>query len=861
MLSAARLAAALVALLAFVQLLDWTGATLRLDRLVHDAWVRLGEREPPPDVLIAAIDGPSLAELGRWPWSRDLQSVVLTRIAELGARAVLVDVVYAEPSADRGSDARLSAALEALPTVILPVVLEDVRGRAPRDLLPVVQVMRAADALGHVGLPIDDDGIVRRAFLRAGIGAPHWSAFALAAHESLGNLDPGRLPGRRIEPEEQGRNAPRRRALDHEVLIPYYGPAGTFERVSVVDIVAGRVEPADVEGRTVLLGLTAFGLGDSVPAPVSALDAPLPGVEAHATLYAALADDSLVVPAPRWTGLAVDALLLPVLLLLYSRARPELGLVLALAAAAVPFALSGALYGFADRWYAPVGASLAVLASHLLWSRYRLAYVNRFLEAEREKLARQIPERGGPPNERLAAFFETASRHLPIDGWRFTADGERYGGGVSVPALPIDAGTRGWRRRGAVHARHFPGAGHLEIALLVADPELATDLTRYIDSLDRVRSRDRPSAFAGTVERLQRNAQQLARQIVRLGGIKTFSETLLSGAPLGFAIWTPAGELVRDNPLVHALVPGLPTRTPLSDFLAALGHDPADDAAARERLDALLRRGDSWQIVRERGEQEIVVDLTAVGPSLSQRLVCASIVDVSDLRRVERARAELVEFLGHDLRSPLISALYLVEDEGTDDDSRRIAANIRKSLGMMEDLLHVARADALDEAGFAEVLLDDVVGNALDLLVPQARGRRVRLVRVGEWDELWVLGDAASLERAVANLVGNAVKYSHEGGEVRVSLERQPGPDGTGGAGRAVLRVADDGVGIDPAVIDTLFTRFKRDARIVRSHEGIGLGLALVARVVSQHGGTVHAFSEGHGTEIRLELPAVRVDD
>jgi len=70
-----------------------------------------------------------------------------------------------------------------------------------------------------------------------------------------------------------------------------------------------------------------------------------------------------------------------------------------------------------------------------------------------------------------------------------------------------------------------------------------------------------------------------------------------------------------------------------------------------------------------------------------------------------------------------------------------------------------------------------------------------------------------------------------------------------------VVTVKDDGVGIDPAIIDTLFTRFKRDPSVADKFKGIGLGLALVARVAHQHGGTVTAHSSGKGAEFVFRLP------
>ena len=906
-----------LALLALVQGLGWAGATAGLDRLVHDAWVRLDARAPPADVIIAAIDEDSLEELGRWPWSRDLQSVVLRELARLGARAVIVDVVHAEPSDALGADARLAAALDSLPVAVLPVRLAAGRGRWARDALPTPEIARAADALGHVALPIDADGIVRRAHLRAGVERAHWSSLALAAHEALGSDLADDPPGRRLDAPD---GSPYRHVRDLEVMIPFYGPAGTFGRVSVAALARGAVTPEAVAGRTVVFGLTADGLGDSVPVPVSALDRPMPGVEVHATLHAALADGSLVVAAPERSGLAVAAVLLPPLLLGYSRARPGFGLGLALGGALVPIAASAALYGVADLWYPPVGASVAALASWLLWSRHRLSFVNRFLERERAALETGLSAEKGDADERLAGFFEHAREHLALAGWRFDAGGRRFSGGRPVGRLPHDRGAGGWREREGLWWRRYRVPGGLEIGLAIDDRAFAEPFVRYVDSLARVRSRERPAPLLGAAERLEANAYRLSEQVTRLRGVKTFSETLLAGVPIGLAVWSPVGEVVRANPRVERLVPGLAPRAALADFLVALGRCPATDAEARARLDALLLRGEPWQIVAERDELEIVVDLSAVGDSLERRLICASLVDVSEIRSVERARAELVDYLSHDLRSPLISALYLVEGAGhareaaevaahgaagaagtagggpcgaivsgdgpgvpaagdrrRDDDARRVAANIRKSLAMMDDLLHVARADALEPSAFVEVLLDAVVDNALDQLAPQARGRGIRLVSEdgGREDEgLWVLGDASSLERAVANIVGNAIKYSRDGGTVRVGLSRErlvpgiapgvaPGvasSDAPAGGARALLAVVDEGVGIDPDVIDRLFVRFRRDARTADSHDGIGLGLALVSRVVTSHGGEVSATSvAGRGTEIRLRLPLLAV--
>ncbi len=867
----------LLILLAFVVLLDWSGATTRLDRLVHDSWVRWHQRDAPEEIVIAAIDPASLDVIGRWPWQRETQTKIFDVLARLGARAVVVDILYTEESRDPDVDRRLAHLLGQVPVSILPVLLEGGVGRSSNDTLPIPVLARAASDIGHVVLPIDSDGIVRRIQLKAGFRRPHWSSLSLAAHQALNpDFTDADIPGERLElsdpPEDVWTG-------DHEALIPFYGPAGSFTQVPVVDLLQGRVPRSVIDGRIVLIGLTSTGLGDVVPTPVSAQDRPLPGIEVHANVLAALDVDGLVTVAPSWTGLLVAACFLPLLLLLYSRSPPQWSLFLALGGSLLPVIVSLTLYSQQQLWFAPISVSIGIISSYLAWSRHRLAYVNRFLERERALLAPHMPERDDLDLQALIGFFETAVRHLPIDGWRFTVDGKHYSGGQSIPNAPADLVGNRWRFRRGIHSRRYNTPGRLEISIQLRDEDQANPVKRYIDSLGRVRSRERRMALGGSIEKLQRNAQTLSSELQWLRGVKIFSETIMSGSPMGFAVWNPAGEMIRGNALIERFIPVKSPRVALVDFIRVIEPE-TEDYALRQRVDGLILRGEGWQLAYEAGEQELVIVLSAIGDRLADRLICASVLDVTAVRSAERARAELVDYLSHDLRSPLISALYDIEaekpigqlesaelpgpaatqanpEDGLDSDvvRRRIVSNIRRSLSMMDDLLHVARADSLDGSGFTEVLFNAVVDNALDQMLPQATGRDIGFKLDTTDDELWLMGDAGSLERAVCNIIGNAIKYSPEGSSVRVSLRGDPETQ------CGVLTISDDGVGIDPAELKHLFVRFRRDARVVGKFKGIGLGLALVSRVVRQHGGEVEAFSPGKGTDIVMQLPLADLDN
>jgi CHASE2 domain-containing sensor protein/signal transduction histidine kinase len=823
-------------LLFLVWLLQWSEATHKVDRLLHDNWVRSYQRDVPEDVVIAAIDSPSLAQVGRWPWSRDIQAQLFEQLNLMDVRAVVVDLLYVEPSVP-AEDSRLAKAIASLPISILPVLTEGGRARVAGESLPIPLITREITDLGHIFLPIDDDGIVRRVFLKSGFSQAHWPALSLAALQAL-NDEPVELPGLAKSHDDKVGHW----VENHEIMIPFFGSNGAFQRISAADIIEGSVEKSDLSGKIVFVGMTTTGLGDVVPTPVSALDQPVPGVEIHANIFSALRDQSLVTKAAADTNVFVAIALLPLMLLLYSRMPPQWGFVAAVVGAGLPVFFSFLLYRYGRLWYAPLAASLPVLISYLFWSWHRLAYINRFLEREQAKLAPHIPRRDSQSNALLADFFTTASRHLPLRGWRFRSGDEEYVGGAVLPNMRIGAIEGSWRNQDSIYARTYPGAEPLSIELAIDDSDHGAAVTQYVDTLARVRSRERASRLAGSIEKLQTNALQLSEQMDWLRSIKVFSETILDGSPTGFGVWNAAGECVRANQLIYRMVPGFEKKADLIDFLKAVGRrfgETEDD----DRLRQLLFYCQAWQVSYSDGDKELVVNFSAVGDTLAERLICASVLDVSQIRTAERARAEMVDYLSHDLRSPLISALALLE-QGSDS---RIEHNIQHSLTMMDDLLHVARADSLTEAKFTGVLLNDVLDNALDQMLPQAMSRAIRFELDVSDDDLWVDGDAASLERAFTNILSNAIKYSPDDTAISVNLY---------GAGRtAVLIIDDEGVGIDPAMLGQLFTRFKRDASTESSFKGIGLGLALVSRVVTLHGGKVVASNLPQGTRITFLLP------
>jgi two-component system sensor histidine kinase MprB len=211
---------------------------------------------------------------------------------------------------------------------------------------------------------------------------------------------------------------------------------------------------------------------------------------------------------------------------------------------------------------------------------------------------------------------------------------------------------------------------------------------------------------------------------------------------------------------------------------------------------------------------------------------------------------QLIADAGHELRTPLTSLRTNIElltaDAGTgmleQSDRLEILADVNAQLAeftsLIGDLVQLAREDTVT-ASPEPVDLRDVIRSALDRVRRRAHGLDFDV----ELNPYYVVGEADTLERAVTNLLDNAVKWSPPGGTVRVQLE----------GGR--LRVADQGPGIADADLPYVFDRFFR-AETARHTPGTGLGLSIVAQAVDRHGGWVRASRSAQGgAEFTVQLP------
>ena len=243
----------------------------------------------------------------------------------------------------------------------------------------------------------------------------------------------------------------------------------------------------------------------------------------------------------------------------------------------------------------------------------------------------------------------------------------------------------------------------------------------------------------------------------------------------------------------------------------------------------------------------IVTDLSALLDAQSGR---------DRAEQENQAKDEFMAMLAHELRNPLsaiAAAVQVLEaSNGRDTPALRARAIIGRQVHhlsrLVDDLLDVSRV-VTGKIALERRPIDfaDLVYRAT-AMCGERQGQHLEISA----QPVWIEGDQVRLEQIVNNIVGNAVKYTPTGGNIRVRV--------TAEGGDAVLRVEDDGFGIAPDLLPRVFDLFVQGERTLdRAQGGLGIGLTLVQRLVALHGGTVAATSEGpgRGSVFTVRLPKV----
>jgi len=288
-----------------------------------------------------------------------------------------------------------------------------------------------------------------------------------------------------------------------------------------------------------------------------------------------------------------------------------------------------------------------------------------------------------------------------------------------------------------------------------------------------------------------------------------------------------------------------------------------------QRLAEVSQKISSEQDYSLRAQQEtqdetgvLVASFNDMLQQVQDRTVAKEIADAAN-----KAKSEFLANMSHEIRTPMngiLGTAGLLTDRSLDSESSDLVEIIHKSakslMDVINDILDFSKIEEgkvkLEEEAFrVSELISDTIGS----LKPIAMGKGLNLhMHLPEAEGKASLGDPGRIRQILTNLVGNAIKFTHEG-EVKISVNRNSSP---GKPDNWTFLVEDTGMGVPADVLPILFDRFTQvDASASRRFEGTGLGLAITSELVKLMGGTISATSEpGQGSCFKIELPLMESD-
>ena len=395
------------------------------------------------------------------------------------------------------------------------------------------------------------------------------------------------------------------------------------------------------------------------------------------------------------------------------------------------------------------------------------------------------------------------------------------------------------------------GLRQLQIALKTAEPTNKNSLPAAL------RAEIRPTAGD-----LHWKVNLLRQLQAELSSLYAFDETLLEAMQEGLAVFAVDGRVIFRNPKWQSFCEeqGWSATADLDNFSAALREPGWGDlrkslAAPEVWLDSEVYLGEGLWRLR-------AVRLKRTSPSDASDLIMVVVTDQTARLERDRARAEALGFVAHELRTPLVSiqgfAEYLLrysKERASNEAAATIFQESGRLVAMINTYLDVLRL----EAGARPMRKDtfqvgETVQQVARVIQPIAEASEIRVKTEIAKDLPALQGDPHLIEGALLNLVSNAIKYSARGSEVKLRAGINANGEGV------LLEVWNPGPTIPPGELARLFEPFYRRSEREETVRGWGLGLAFVKRIAEQHGGKAEALSEfGSGTSFRIYLPVTQL--
>ncbi len=388
----------------------------QLEQLIYDTRYKVrGKGVAPPEIIIAAIDDKSLEKIGRWPWDRAKIAQIIDRLKAMGAKVIMVDIIFSEPAKD---DKILAYSLKSAGNIILPIVF-DFKGdkakiaeealydnafpiirnadyfkifpplSAHSALLPVKDLICASKALGYINMFPDKDGVLRWEVLniefdgeifpsidlqtaRVYLGLPI-EAMTLRATQGI------QLGDKFIPTDFWGR-----------ALIHYYGPDGTFPYISIVDILEDKVNPTVIKDKIVLIGAMAVGIYDLRVTPTAAA---MPGIEKHTNVIASILRQDFIYKITNLTNVLIILISGIIFTVLIVQLRAIFGAIFAFLFITALSLISYYFFFSKNLWITLSYATSNIIVTYFVITAYRYATEERYAKRIRGMFSSYVTEK------------------------------------------------------------------------------------------------------------------------------------------------------------------------------------------------------------------------------------------------------------------------------------------------------------------------------------------------------------------------------------------------------------------------------------------------------------------------------------
>ena len=396
--------------------------------------------------------------------------------------------------------------------------------------------------------------------------------------------------------------------------------------------------------------------------------------------------------------------------------------------------------------------------------------------------------------------------------------------GAALAGLALVYPLWGWRRLAAISDQMAA-----DLSMLRQEPGL--------DPLIAAR-------YALPADPVTEQSAALSATITQLRDLRRFVTDVIANLPDPMFLTDLEGHLLLANRKAKEILDDLPPGSAIELIVARLvDHEDRDDVhcfltdtVGETEFVSFRNLNDRRPFLLHRARF-----LTGSG---QQRGHIHYLADITALEEARQSREQMIEILSHDMRAPQSAILALLNSPTLldSDVKRRIANHARRTMELAQNFVDMARMRDTPFDG-SELILADLATEASDGLWPLASEHGIRLFVEDNGDDGFVIAESDILHRALINLIDNAIKFSPDGGTIRISIRKAVEEDRPS----LCLQVFDDGPGIDAALLPHLFTRFVHSKHGKGRIHGTGLGLAFVAMVARRHGGLVRAQNRPEG--------------